>query len=197
MTSPRRRWRALGGVVGPLAFVGAWSVLGTGRPGYSPVHDPISRLAAVDASSRAAMTGGFLAFGVGVSLYATALRTALPGGAAFAAATSAAATFAVAAFPLESSLGGRPHAVAAGVAYAALAAAPLLGTRAPVVRGNRRAAALSLAAGAVTGAALLASVVTPHWTGLLQRTGLTVGDAWIVATAAWLLCHNPGLAPRT
>lgn len=181
------RWRAVGGIVGPAAFIAAWAVLGTGRRGYSPADDPISRLAAMGASSRPAMTGGFLAFGAGVSLYAAALRPALPGGAAIAAAATAAATFGIAATPLDSALGGRPHAVAAGIAYAALAAMPILGARTFAARGRRGTAAASLAAGVAAGAALLASSVVDHRVGLYQRLGLTIGDAWIVATAAWLL----------
>lgn len=187
MRSTTRRCLAAGGVAGPVAFIAAWSILGTGRPGYSPVEDPISRLAAVDASSRVPMTAGFVAFAVGVGLYATALGTRLPGGAAAAAATTAAATLGVASFPLGSALGDGPHAAAAGVAYTALAAMPLLGGRALMRDGKRSAALSSVAIGLASGAALLASVMAPDRTGLLQRAGLTLGDVWIVATAASMM----------
>ena len=46
-----RRARALGGVVGPGVFIATWAVLGARAEGYSPVQDPISRLAATDAST--------------------------------------------------------------------------------------------------------------------------------------------------
>ena len=49
MSAPR--WRAFAGIAGPATFIAAWSVLGATRSGYSPVHDPISRLAAVEAAS--------------------------------------------------------------------------------------------------------------------------------------------------
>lgn len=191
MTDVRRRWRALGGVVGPVAFVGAWCALGLRRDAYSPIHDPISRLAAVDSSTRWAMTAGFVAFGTGVALYATELAAAVPGkaatAAATAAATTAAATIGIAATPLGSSLGGTPHAAAAGVAYAALAATPILAARSLSATAHPGAARASTAAGLATAAALLASVASSSGSGLLQRIGLTIGDTWIVASACVLL----------
>lgn len=181
-----RRWRALGGVLGPLAFVGAWYVLGHRRAGYSPVHDPISRLAAVDASTRWAMSTGFVVFGAGVGLYATELAAALPGKAATAVATTAAATLGLALTPLDSSVGGSAHAVAAGVAYTALAATPVLAAKPLAAHGNPGAARISTVLGVATGVALLASVVTSTRTGLLQRIGLTIGDTWIFVSACVL-----------
>ena len=169
--------------MGPAAFIVAWAALGTGRRGYSPVDDPISRLAAVDASSRPAMTAGFVAFGAGVSLSATALRAVSPP-AALAAAGTAVATWGVAALPLGSTWGDEPHAVAAVGAYTALAATPLLAARSCA---DRRASVLSTAAGLACGAALLASAIASDRVGLYQRVGLTVGDAWLAATATWLV----------
>lgn len=185
MTAPRRRWRAVGGVVGPATFAATWFTLGLRHVAYSPVHDPISRLAAVDASTRWAMTAGFVAFGAGVALYASELADAVPGKAA-TAATTAAATIAVALTPLGSTLGGSAHAAAAGTAYVALAATPLLAAR-PVGAQAPAAAKASVAVGVVTATALLASVVAPAGTGLFQRIGLTTGHAWIIATAFALL----------
>lgn len=191
MSSAGPRWRALGGVIGPAAFVGAWLVLGLRRAGYSPADDSISRLAAIDAPSRWAMTAGFVAFGTGVSIYATELRIGLPGGAAYAALTSAVATVGIAVTPLGSALGGTAHASCAGVAYAALASTPILGGRSLAAQGYATAAKASTLAGMVTGATLLASAISPTSTGLLQRIGLTVGDAWIVASACRLFRSRP------
>src|SRR5207302_10759594 len=116
-----RSW-AVGGVVGPAIFVSAWVVLGTRRSGYSPMNDPISRLAAVGMSTRVAMTLGIVALAVGLVAYAHALHGRVPGAIAPVAALSAAATLVVAIFPLGSALGDRPHAAAAAAAYATLAA---------------------------------------------------------------------------
>ena len=190
----RSKWRALGGVGGPVVFVGAWSILGATRAGYSPIHDPISRLAAVDAPTRAAMTAAFLAYGVGVSLYAGELRAALPGGSAVAAATTAAAIAGIAATPLGSPLGGAPHATCAAVAYTALALLPIAGGRTLAHQGRRGASLVSVALGIASGTSLLASVVVSQWTGVFQRIGLTLGDLWIVATAVWLSVLEGGRA---
>src|SRR5216684_8341678 len=58
------RWLALGGVVGPAVFVADWAILGIVRPQYSPIHDAISRLAELGASTRPAMTAGFIVDGL-------------------------------------------------------------------------------------------------------------------------------------
>jgi hypothetical protein len=168
-----RRWRAVGGVVGPVAFVATWATLGAMRDNYSPVHDPISRLAAVGAPTRVAMTAAFLAFSAGVGAFAPLLRDRHGTSASRALAVNALATIGVAALPLEGFGGDKAHAVAAGVAYASLAAAPWFG-------GSKRT-------GAVIGAVLAASAVLPSHVGFAQRAGLTLGDAWIVATAIRML----------
>ena len=99
------RWRlaAVGGIVGPAAFIGAWVVGSATKAGYSPIDDAISRLAAVGASTKPLMTAGFLVFGIGVPIYATALRRALGGLASVTAAATGLATIGVAALPLERS----------------------------------------------------------------------------------------------
>jgi hypothetical protein len=195
----RRSVAAWGGIAGPAAFITAWAVLGAATDGYDPVHDPISRLAATDADTRTAMTAGFLVFSSGVAAYAGPLRRTFGGPTAAAALTTAAATAAVAALPLEGPGGGVPHAAAAGLAYAALAAVPLLGGLALRTRDDRsstsRWAAWSFAAAAVTGTSLAASAFAPTHHGLLQRIGLTVGDAWLIASALGVLGASRG--PRT
>jgi hypothetical protein len=171
----RTRLAALGGVVGPLAFISAWAVLGARTKHYDPTRDPISRLAAIGAPTRGAMTGGFLAFSAGLLLYVLAVRDRLPRVAALAAA-NAVATLGVAALPLEGFGGSAGHALAAGSGYLTLAAMP-------AASGLRGGKLLSTAIAVALGL----SVAGTERTGLFQRTGLTIGDAWIVATALWLL----------
>jgi hypothetical protein len=66
--------------VGPITFLGAWVVGGAiATAHYSPVHDPISRLAAIGTDTRGLMSAGFVGFGLGVPLYGAALRAAVPG----------------------------------------------------------------------------------------------------------------------
>ena len=62
----RVRLLALGGIVGPLTFVGCWAIAAAVKPGDSAIDDAISDLAAVGATTRLAMTVGFVVFGVGL-----------------------------------------------------------------------------------------------------------------------------------
>jgi len=185
MVGADRRWLALGGIAGPVGFVGAWALAGARRPGYSPVHEAISQLAAVGTPTRALMTAGFVAFGAGVPLYGWTLRPI--GGWAWVSATAAGGcTLAVAALPLGWSTTDVPHAVAAVAGYVSLAATPLLAARPLAARGRPGWARLSTATGALSTAALAISTFGPAH-GLWQRLGLTIADAWIVATATLLL----------
>lgn len=181
------RWQAVGGIAGPVGFIAAWTALGSRRAGYSPVHDPISRLAAVGAPTRPAMTAGFASFAVGVAAFSAALREGSNTGASRAAMATAVGTVALAALPLGAPRGDAPHAAAAGIAYVALAATPVLGARSLAARGSRRAAASSVACGIAIAAALTASTVLPSHRGLAQRLGLTIGDLWFMATAIGVL----------
>ena len=180
---PIARWAALAGVVGPVGFFTAWAATGAFASHYSPVEDAISRLAAVDASTRPAMTIGFVAFGVGVSGYALALRGALAGFAWMTAFVSALSTLGVAATPLDHShTVDTLHATFAGIGYVTLATAPLLAAR-PLARAGRTSwAGASVAIGVAAGVCLALTTLGPAH-GLFQRLGLTIADAWIVATA--------------
>ena len=183
---------AVGGVVGPAAFIGAWVVGSATKAGYSPIDDAISRLAAVGASTKPLMTAGFLVFGIGVPIYATALRRALGGLAAVAAAATGLATIGIAALPLERSAAVDTwHGAAAGIAYVTLAATPLLAGRTLRGRGHRRLAALSGLVGVVTATSLALSL-TELPTGLFQRIGLTAGDLWIMVSAVAIIVRRPG-----
>ena len=156
-----------------MAFVTAWAALGAGARGYDPTRDAISRLAAIGAPTRPAMTAGLLALGAGMGLYGVALRPRpswpLP-------VANGALTLAVAALPL----GGRvdtAHGVAAALGYVTLAAIP-------AVVGRRR---LSIAIGLVSALCLLLTVVADDRDGVFQRLGLTVAQAWVVVSAVRLL----------
>jgi hypothetical protein len=175
-------------MAGPAAFIAAWFTLGATRLGYSPVQDPISRLAAVGAPTRPAMTAGFVAFAAGVGAYAPVLRSAGLRGAARAATATAVSTLGVAALPVGGPGGDRPHAVAAGLAYATLAGIPLLAARPLTRRGAHRGACASLATGVTIASALVASAFLPRGTGMAQRIGLTLGDLWIIGSALQILC---------
>lgn len=169
-----------------MAFVGTWATLGTRFPGYDPTQDAISRLAADGAPDQAWMTAGFVAFGIGVPLFAVALRDALPGPAWATAMATGLATLGVAALPLDGWAGDTAHGVAAGIAYVTLAATPLLAAG-PLARLGRRRAAVGSRILGVASLACLGATTLDDRAGLLQRLGLTLGDIWLVAAAVGIL----------
>jgi hypothetical protein len=188
------RMRAAGGVIGPVAFVGAWALAGLSARHYSAVQDAISRLAETGAPTRVAMTAGFVAFGIGVAVYATALRITLDGWAWATALATGVATLAVAAVPLGSPTSDTVHGCFATFGYVTLAATPLLASR-PLGRSGRSAwARASLLSGIVSGACLLATLPGPAH-GLFQRLGLGAVDVWIVATAIEMMRTGRLIAP--
>lgn len=195
----RKRLLAAAGIFGPSFFIADWAVLGARAKNYSPVHDAISELARMHAPTRPAMTAGFLVFSVALPTYAVALRDALPGRAWQFAAANGVATLGVATFALGTPTSGDIHGAFAGLAYATLAAVPISASLVLRDRHPSWLARASMATGIACGAALIASVVGPapvH--GLLQRAGLTIGDLWLIASAAALLQSSdpePDAAP--
>lgn len=178
------RTAALGGVVGPAGFIGAWVIgaAATSAP-YSSIDDAISRLAAVGSDTRWLMTAGFVTFGLSLPVYAWALRSTVPGRGWITATATGLATLAVAAAPLDrSNTVDRLHGIFAGIGYLTLAATPFLAASPLLAMGHRRLARSGIAAG-TTSAIALALTTTGLPTGLFQRVGLTASDAWIVATA--------------
>ncbi|HET6793579.1 MAG TPA: DUF998 domain-containing protein [Acidimicrobiales bacterium] len=178
---------AAGLVAGPVALTSTWAVLGRRAPGYSPVREPVSRLAGVGAGTRRAMSAGFLAYALAVGAGSAALvrrpGTGASGDAGLvspgAALATAVGTLGLAAFPLDWSRGDGAHVAVAAATYAALAAAPL--TAAPGLRRLRRngASRAAVAAGVATAAAFVASRTVPERQGLFQRIGLCISHGWI------------------
>jgi hypothetical membrane protein len=190
------RLTAIGGLVGPVLFAGAWIVGSSIRPGYSVIDDPISRLAAAGTDTRALMTAGFIGFGIGLPLYAVALRRTVSGPAWMTAAATGLATLAVAALPLDRSPRVDTwHGIAAGFGYVTLAATPLVAARPLWRRGHRQLARLGVLAGAVSGVSLLlASTRLP--TGAFQRLGLTAADTWVATSAVAMITGRLAAADR-
>ena len=186
MTRRRRlspRGAAVALAAGPLAFVTAWAVLGTGRPGYSPRHTTISHLAEKGASSAPGMTLGFLAFAVLVPLGSRTIeRVTGSAGARRAAIGAGAGSLAVAAFALGySTAGDRLHVAAASVTYGSMVLIPLLAARS-LAHAGRRGRVLSVVVGAWSALALAASAGAVD-AGGLQRLGLGLVDLWLVVVA--------------
>ncbi len=201
MTSPKSgplvRRLALGGIVGPTAFVTAWALgVVVNDRDLALVDDAISQLAHVDSNTRWLMTTGFVTFGVGVGMFAAAARSVLGSPPSFALAVAAVSTLAVAALPLGASdTSDALHGVAAGIGYLTLALAPIAARR-PLGRlGHHRLALAGLVASTVS-AISLATSLTPAPTGLFQRIGLTVVDVWIVVVATLLALGRLTEAPK-
>ena len=178
-------------MAGPISFVGAWSLAGVATPGYSPIDNAISDLAAVHAPTRVTMTTGFVVFGVGLIAFGVSLRELLESRAWIAASAAGACSIAVAATPLGGWSGDEVHATFAGLGYASIVALPLLASASIAKTGQHGWARASILTGALSCGCLLASTLGPAH-GLWQRLGLTVGDLWIALTALGLITE---LAP--
>lgn len=186
---------AVCGVTAPVSFVGAWVVGGLLKDGYDPLVDAISRLAAEGASTRPLMSGGMVAFGVLLPVWARTLGQLLDSPTLrWVVTTAGVATVGVALTPLTREGGTTQdalHAVVAGIGYVAMTATPLVAAPLLRRRGMRRAAAASLAVGAVSAFALVGTLVVGEdgqvGSGGLQRLGLTVVDAWHVVAAGAVL----------
>jgi hypothetical membrane protein len=173
---------ALGGVAGPLVFVGTWALAGVTIDGYSPVNDAISDLAAAGTSTHAAMTAGFVVFGLGLIAFGLALRVALDRRAGSAGVATGVCTLGVAATPLGGWSGDTLHAIFAILGYLTIVALPLLASKPFADRGRRGWMVAAQLIAAVSALLLASSAVGPAH-GLCQRLGLTVADIWVVATA--------------
>jgi hypothetical membrane protein len=178
---------AWGGVIGPVAFVADWAILGLRRPGYSPVHDAISQLAALGAPTRTAMTVGFIIDGLGLASYGLALREANAGPAWKFATLTGLSTLGVAAFPLGTPTSGKLHGLFAVVTYASLVGVPVAWTVTEHRRHGSALSKLSIGTAIASATALAISLSNGRGHGIAQRTGLTIGDAWVVASALALV----------
>ncbi len=176
----------IGGIAGPAAFIGAWAVCGAATEGYSPVHDAISRLAAVEADTRGAMTLGFIAYAAGLVAYGRMTAEEIGRPAGIAAALSGIATLGVALTPLDVSESvDTLHGIAAGTGYVAVTLTALLAVRPMLGRQERTLALAAAVAGVVAGTSLVLTTMSDA-NGLFQRLGLTVGDFWIMGSAVWV-----------
>jgi hypothetical membrane protein len=189
------RLGAVCGVLAPSAFVGAWIAGSARAPDYDPLVDAISRLAAEGAPTRPLMSAGFVAFGVLVPVWARTLGSRLDSTALRGVVTVAGlTTLAVAGLPLTEEGGTTQdalHAATAGTGYVAMVVTPLVAAPLLRRRGHNRAATLSLAAGVVSAASLVGTLLVGEdgqvGSGGLQRLGLTVVDAWHVVAASVVL----------
>jgi hypothetical membrane protein len=187
------RWLGLGLVIGPATFVAAWAIGSVRRPGYSAVHDAISRLAELGSSQRPLMTMGFVVYAVGLLVGAVALKDSRLARCWPAAAVNSLATLAVALLPLgRSSAGDTQHAIAAVVGYLSIAALPALAAG-PLGTANRPAARTASIAVSILIAACLLATIHDGTHGAFQRAGLTIGDAYLITLGLARATNHPSL----
>ncbi|MDG4780575.1 DUF998 domain-containing protein [Micromonospora sp. WMMD961] len=120
------RWTLLSAGGAPLFLVGGWTVAQAARSdGFDPVRQTISALAATGADHRWIMTLGLAGLGLCHLTTALGLVSAAPAGRALLA-LGGLATLVLVAFPQNPDGDSTTHAVAAGVAFGALAVWPAL-----------------------------------------------------------------------
>lgn len=123
-------WGVVSSAAAPVLLIGGWTVAAAlQKGGFDPVDGTISALAARDADSRWVMTSALAAVGVCHVTTAAALRSAAPAGRVVLAAGGVGSLL-VAAFPQPTGGGtSAAHTAAAGLAFGALSAWPLLALR--------------------------------------------------------------------
>lgn len=123
-------WGVFTSAAAPVLLIGGWTLAARLQPGhFDQVSDTISALAADDARHRWVMTAALVGVGAAHVGTALALRPATPAS-RWLLATGGVATALVAANPLPAGGGPAPeHALAAGVAFVALAAWPTISWR--------------------------------------------------------------------
>lgn len=181
---PRAAW---GLVVAPIVFVVGWAVAGATVDGYSPRRQAISDLAAVDSPRRWPMFVVFLLYGLSMVTGSLALRQSVVRTAAVAAVVNGLAVIGVALTPIhQSSAIDDRHGTAALLAYISLAAMPILAAWGLARNGQRGAAVGSVVVGVASIVALSAAYGNDY-VGFLQRSGTTIGNAWILAAGVAVL----------
>ncbi len=120
-------WGLVSSSAAPVLLIGGWTVAAALQPsGFDPYVESISALASRDATNSWLMSLAFLGVGLCHLATAMALRPVAPA-ARVLLGVGGVATVAVAAFPLPGAEAHSvPHAIAATVAFVALAAWPAL-----------------------------------------------------------------------
>ena len=176
------RLGGMGLVLAPMVFIVGWNVGGRLTLDYSPMHQAISRIAAVGAPQRSLMTAAFVGYSAWILAAIPAVRRTYVERIWPALLVNGLATLAVAALALDRShIIDVGHGVAATAGYLSLAAVPILGAKPLKEAGFAKSAMASwLAAAGILAFLLLTLVLDAK--GFAQRAGLTIGDVWLACT---------------
>jgi hypothetical membrane protein len=197
------RWALLSAGGAPVFLVGGWTLAQAAQSdGFDPVRQTISALAAAGADHRWIMTVGLAGLGICHLVTALGLVSAAPAGRALLA-LGGLATLVLVAFPQRPAGGSTTHAVAAGVAFGALAVWPALAVprrAGPSLDGEHRHAPalvrrLALAAAvvllALVGWFAVELVTDGAWIGLTERLA-AAAEAGAPLAAVLLSRRRPG-----
>ncbi|WP_229074462.1 DUF998 domain-containing protein [Actinoplanes sp. DH11] len=117
----------LSSAAAPLLLIGGWLLAESRQPpGFDPITDPVSALAATDAATPAIMTVGFAGAALAYLTTAAALTEAARPG-RLLLGLGGMALLAVAAFPISGAGTPAGHSIAAVACFVALAAWPAFG----------------------------------------------------------------------
>jgi len=196
---------ALAGIVGPAAFALAAVIGGLTKSGYSPVHEYVSALAATGSSVRTLMTIGFFALGIGILVFAVAVRRLRPAAVllALVLTVSGVGTLTAGTFSCDPGCPTKGditthqqlHNVSSVFTFSSWIIAPFVAARqlrrARFARISLVFGVVELAFGLVLGSYADASPGDP--VGLLQRIELVAVGAWFVLFALEL--RRPSVTP--
>ena len=182
MVSRIPRWAVSAAVAAPVLLVGGWTVAEARQPpGYSPLRDTISALAARGATDRWLMTSALAGLGACYMVTALGLRPARRAGRAVLCGGGA-ATILVAAFPQPAHGNSVSHTVAATVAFVSLAAWPVFAARprqtAPLLTSAASTAATVVLLGLL---AWFAAEIHGGERGLAERAAAGAEASWPLA----------------
>ncbi len=175
-------WALASAGAAPVLLIGGWTLAQARQPpGYDPIRDTISALAARGAADRWVMTSALLGLGACHVVTAAGLRPVRGEGRALLA-TGGLATLAVAAFPQPVQGNSSAHTAAAAVAFTALGAWPALcadgRSPAPLLRGAASVVATGVLLGLV---AWFAAEIHGGQRGLAERAAAGAQALWPLA----------------
>ena len=190
-------WGAISAVAAPVLLIGGWTVAAGLQPGFDPVADTVSALAAIGATDRWVMNLVFVLVGACYILTALALRSAKTVG-RMTLIAGAIAGMLVAANPEHAGgFGSVPHFVFASLGFAGLTPWPAAAARkGPEVPWGLRSA--PAVAAVVVQFALLAwfgteLILAGGQVGLAERVMGAAQATWPLAVV--LSCYLPVRAP--
>jgi len=175
-------WALASAGAAPVLLIGGWALAEARQPpGYDPIRDTISALAALGATDRVIMTSALAGLGACHVVTAAGLGPARRRG-RVVLATGGVATMLVAAFPQPVHGNSVAHTVAASVAFVALGVWPAVTADrhnpAPLLRGAASAAATAVLLGLV---AWFAAEIHGGQRGLAERAASGAQALWPLA----------------